>query len=620
MKKQKMLRRLLATACAAALLSGCAGASGASQTDASSAEEAQTGETGGSASQSTAEGTSDHPVITMNAPYRNASMFYDLVHEKYPEINLEITPYNGQNTTCYFQDMRLSGNLPDIYFSTIYSPGRYEDSEDLLDLSGYEFTGNYAQSRLREVTYNGAIYMLPLGYNALGITYNKTLLEENGWSLPTNLQEMAELKQKAEDAGYIFCRDQLQYPGYGFQYLCNIADTGFLSTTEGLAWQQKFIKGEATVKDTPEMVEALQLLEKWRDMGILNGEGTPDSDADTKASMIDGKILFLVGNSNDLGGATGTSDKYGLMPYLSEDGDQNVFILNVSRYVGLNKELGEAGNEQKLEDALHVMEVLTTAEGMESLDPTQNNSRILPLKDANVNEDSYYAGILDELNSGHTASFIYAGWENAVVPIGEKMIDYVCGRATLDEVIACFDENQHLLTDDTRTYYTTVTETIGLDDCARLVGICFAQATDSEAALISTNPWVYDPEAYEANGKGVSGCLFPMPVSDEELVSILPTGWGSNIEMVTLTGARIKELAETGFDVKGDGTMFPYVLVTKGNKELDDDTVYTIPICGASEQVQEEGNLQDSGVMGLDAAREYVGQFETMSAKDIVWE
>ena len=43
---------------------------------------------------------SDHPVITMNAPYRNMSAFMDLLHEKYPEINLEIAAYHGQNTTA----------------------------------------------------------------------------------------------------------------------------------------------------------------------------------------------------------------------------------------------------------------------------------------------------------------------------------------------------------------------------------------------------------------------------------------------------------------------------------------------------------------------------------------
>lgn len=39
---------------------------------------------------------------------------------------------------------------------------------------------SFIESRLREVINNGGIYMLPLGYNPLGITYNLTLLKEHG--------------------------------------------------------------------------------------------------------------------------------------------------------------------------------------------------------------------------------------------------------------------------------------------------------------------------------------------------------------------------------------------------------------------------------------------------------
>ena len=327
-----------------------------------------------------------------------------------------------------------------------------------------------------------------------------------------------------------------------------------------------------------------------------------------------------MGNSNDLTAENDATDEYRLMPYLSENGDQNVFILNVSRYMGLNKSLGEKGNEKKLEDALCVMEVLSTAEGMEVLDPTQNNSRLLPLKDAVVAEDSYYSDVLDELNNGHTANFIYSGWENIIVVLGEKMIDFTCGRATLDDVIKCFDENQHLITNNEVEYYTTATETIDNEECAKAVGICFGQAVGAEAALISTDAWIYDLDALSMNTDGVSGRLFALPVSDQTIVSILPTGWKGNIKTVTLTGARIKELAERGYDFNGDGHYFPYVLVTKGGMELDDSTVYTIPICGVTDAVAEEGSLTDSGIMGLEAAEKYFSQFETFSAKDIIWE
>ena len=611
MRLRKVLSLGLALACSVSLLAGCGSAAASAGTQTSADNSTTQGVTG----------TSEHPVITMNAPYRNMSAFYDLVKEKYPEINLEIEPYNGNNTTTYFMDMRKSGNLPDIYFSTIYFPGRYDDAADFLDLSGYDFTGNFTQSRLREVTNEGGIYMLPLGYNALGITYNKTLLEEHGWALPTNLEEFAALKEKCEEAGVIFCRDQLELPGYGFQYLCNILDTGFLSTVDGLDWQNKFITGEATVSGTPEMMEAMQLLEKWRELGMLNADGTPDDDTATRDHMVEGNTLFLIGNSNDLNAREGAVGTYRLMPYLSESGNQNVFVLNVSRYVGLNKQLGEKGNEKKLEDVLKIMDILSSVEGMESLDPTQNNSRILPLKDFTLSEDNYYYDIQEELNTGHAASFIYAGWENIVVSLGEKMIEFVKGEATLDEVVAFMDDNQHLLTDNDVTVYTTVTETLSMDDCAKAVGICFAQATGSEAALVSTNPWINNANVLEMNKYGVSGRLFAVGVTDEQIVEILPTSWSNTIKTVTLTGARIKELAETGYDYYNDGNvLFPYVLVTKDGEELDDNTTYTIPICGVSEDVEAEGNLQDTGIVGLDAAKAWFGQFETLSAKDIVWE
>lgn len=120
------------------------------------------------------------------------------------------------------------------------------------------------------------------------------------------------------------------------------------------------------------------------------------------------------------------------MPFLSEDGTRNTFVLNVNRYVGLNKHLEEAGNEQKLEDALHVMEVLSTVEGMQALNSLYSDTPLLPLKDHTVNSNGYYADIQDQINSGATAPLIYNGWENIIVAIGESMISFVTGESTLE--------------------------------------------------------------------------------------------------------------------------------------------------------------------------------------------
>ena len=430
---------------------------------------------------------SDHEPITMQVPYRNITTFVDMVHEQYPEINLEFIPYNGANMTTYLTDELKSGDMPDIYVTTNYVPGRFDLSEHLIDLSSYSFTNNYSEIRLREVSDNGAIYLLPTYFTCLGITYNKTLLEENGWELPNSLEELRELAPKVKEAGYNLALTQIALPGYGFQYLCNILD----------------MNGKTTVADSPDMKEALSVLDTWKELGLLNADGDLKDDDGTKKMMAEGNTLFMLGSTNVFG--EGESEcEFGLMPYLSEDGTQNALILNISRYVGLNKRLEEPGNEQKLDDALHVMEVLSTVEGMRSLNEKFANTSLLPLHDYEIPEDSYYKQVEDDLNSGATAPFIYSGWENLVVPVGNVVIDYIKGEKTLDDIIEAFDSNQHLIEDVTANAYTTVTEELSTDDCARLVGICFAKATGADLALISENKWYKLDENTDLNLNGVS--------------------------------------------------------------------------------------------------------------------
>lgn len=534
----------------------------------------------------------------MQSPFRNMSAFIDIVHEKYPEINLEVIPYSGKNYTAYVKAELAADDMPDIYTTSYFIPDLDDVSSKLIDLSSYAFTDNYAEARPRDVTDSkGAIHLLPTYYDCLGITYNKTLLEKNGWTLPTSLKEREELAPKVKAAGYDLCLDEIQLPGYGFQYLCDILDTGWLNTPDGRAWQTVFLKGEATLEDTPEMLESMSILQKWRDLGMLNGNGDITSDNDTRSKMAEGNTLFLLGSSNVFS-ADETTDEFGLMPFLSEDGTRNTFVLNVNRYVGLNKHLEEAGNEQKLEDALHVMEVLSTVEGMQALNSLYSDTPFLPLKDHTVNSNGYYADIQDQINSGATAPLIYNGWENIIVAIGESMISFVTGESTLDDVVSTIDGNQHLIWDNSTQYYTTVTQKIDTEHCAKLVGICFAEASGADMALISMNKWYRMDDSGDLNLDGVSGALFPLPVSDQEITSTLPTGWRQNIQTVTLTGKRVKELAETDYDRSGDGEHpFPYALVTPEGFVID-DAVYTVAIAGVTDEVAEEGSKTDTGILG----------------------
>lgn len=606
MKKRKLLVWMLTAACAASLLTGC--------------KAAKTGV--GDTSQATAvvssQEKSNHEPITILSSYKDMSAFVNLVREKYPEINLEVIPYSGSNYTSYVYSQLETGDMPDIYSTKVYAPGRMDLSDKLIDMSGYDFVGNYSEARLHDIADNGAIYMLPTYYDCLGITYNKTLLEENGWTLPKSFQELEALAPQVEAAGYQLALCQIQYPGYGFQYLCNILDTDFLNTIDGRFWQNDFLQGNKNISDTPEMIESMKILDEWRDIGMLNADGDAKSDRNTKDMMAEGNTLFMLGSDNKIKDSE-SGDEFELMPYLSEDGSNNVYILNVSRYVGLNKHLEDEENEQKLEDAVHVMEVLSTVEGMKAFNSYYENAGLFPLKDYKVDEENDYTNIQKELDAGYTAPFIYSGWENVVVPDGEAMLEYIKGERDLDSLVESIDASQHLLWDNSEAVYTTITEKIDNTNCAKLVGICFAQASNADCALISVNKWYDLAEDEELNLEGVSGEFYPVPVTDEVITSVFPTGWNGTIQNVTLTGKRIRELMESGYDRNGKGEVFPYVLAAPDNLELEDEREYTVSICGATEAVAEEGKLTDTGISGLSAAEAYFSQFETFSNDDIVW-
>ena len=563
----------------------------------------------------TDETSKKHEAITFMAPYMDVDSFIEEVHKTYPEVELEVVPYSGANTTVYLNTILEENDLPDICTLSLYDPELQDLSDRMLDLSGYAFTDNYVESRLKEVADDGAIYMLPSAYNCFGITYNKTLLEKHGWTLPQSFQELEQLAKEAEEAGVQLCLPQIQYPGYGFQYLCNIADTGFLSSLDGRQWRKDYLSGKANVSDTKGMMDSMEYIQKWKELGMLDGSNSdPIDDAVTKDDFIKGNTLFMLGSQNGITDSDATTDEFGLMPYLSEDGSQNVYILSVGRYYGLNKKLED--DSQKLEDALKVMEVLSTVEGTSSLYPEASlKASLLPFKDAKA-EDTYYGDIADAINAGNTAPLIYSGWENTLVTTGTKMLEYMQDKAAIEDVVKQLEDDQESVVNNKPEVITTTTEVILQENCAKLVGRCFAEATGSDLALVSLGTWI-SGNGLNQNNDCVSMKMYAGDITVDDLSAMIPTGWTRTIQTVSLTGKQIKDLYKEGYDAVGTGNNYPYVLVSP--VELEDDKTYQVAISGISEKLASETEVTDSGIVGMDAAKEFFGQFKTLSEADAEW-
>ena len=393
---------------------------------------------------------------------------------------------------------------PDIYTANIL-PDKDLQEKHLVDLSVYSFSANYAVSRLNECSVQGAIYMLPCNYSVYGIYYNKTLFEKHGWKAPASFSELEELAPKIRAANVDLCATVPEYTGYGFQYLFNLGDTVFLRTPEGFEWVDQFLSGRTSADQVWE--DTLAYMQKWIDLGMINGDWFGKTTDEAKNHFMEGNTAFLVhgGNFRFSQNEDGTGDRYGILPWLSEDGFSNRYITSTTCYFGLNADLERPENKQKLQDALKFMEFVSTEEGQRLLPGGEN--QLLPLLDEKLHAADEYREVVQMLNAGFSAPLAYAGWEDLIVPVGTECLEWYAGQSTGEEVIAVMNRTLRNSKENRMGAYAHVAEDLTLEETAELVGARQRGKRCSQRGHDGRDPRTFDEEV----GSSLKGRIADMP-------------------------------------------------------------------------------------------------------------
>lgn len=349
----------------------------------------------------------EHQPLTIMTTGLNFRNFEALLQEKYPEVRLEFISYTASNGTGYSQYLLDSGNIPDIFTISIFSTPELQKAS-LLDLSGYEFLNHYKTADINQVTLDGAVYLVPTSATAIGLYYNQTLFAEHGWEIPGTFDELKALTKTIREAGIDPVAAQFKLPGNGFFDLFTLAKTDFLSTPEGMQWEQDFKDGKASARDG--LSDAAAQFQELIDCGFLDAEDTTRTFGECVDRFYNREAAIYL-NAGSLTCFTqnkdGTGDRYGIMPFLGRGEDNTVIISKPMTYFGLSNALAEPGSEQKLEDALKVMELLATEEGQQSL-LGRNDTFIAPLKNSEIPVDSPFHEVAEEFRTGHTSTLAYA--------------------------------------------------------------------------------------------------------------------------------------------------------------------------------------------------------------------
>ena len=174
------------------------------------------------------------------------------------DIQLVISPQVELNDTL--RTALAAGEAPDIlqtpgaaFIAEFIRSGLIMPLTDFAAEHGWE--GKLLPWAYQSGIVEGELYSVPLTYESMVLIYNKTLFEENGWAVPTNLEELETVAAAAQEAGiHPFAYGNADWQANN-EHLMGI----YLNNYAGPEAVYQALIGEKPWTD-PEFVEATELL------------------------------------------------------------------------------------------------------------------------------------------------------------------------------------------------------------------------------------------------------------------------------------------------------------------------------------------------------------------------
>ncbi|MCI8465584.1 MAG: carbohydrate ABC transporter substrate-binding protein [Lachnospiraceae bacterium] len=552
--------------------------------------------------------------------YNRFKKFIEVLGKSCPDIDVEFISYMGSNPTGYSWLQMRADDIPDI-FVTSQILDQELAKERLVDLSSYLFINNLPNSVLDQVSLDGGIYLLPVNYSMYGIFYNKTLMEEKGWEVPSDFAELSVLCDEIREEGLIPGVVGTRLTGGPFSAVFNLAKTGWLTTPEGAAWEREFLAGNASAQGRWE--STMDYVQSYIDIGMFY---TDPQDRNSPELIFDylgnRKAVFCtVVQPVSITEFPDTGDKLGMMPYIGEDGSKNVYMYNPSFYIGISKRLMEPGNEKKLENAIRILSLIYSEEGQAAFVDETTPSVMSILKSSDLPKDSLIYDAQQALRQGRAFPMTYVGWEQVLSDMGQAYKEWFRGENSMDgeSCIARMDELWNAwMNRSEEVNFCESTADFTLEETAELLGKALGSAAGTDVVLVPIGGF------HEGNvelASGVTGKLYKGSINSDVTASLCPATDGAYAVM-TMTGAQIEELVQTGFDAAGDGNPFPYLLVTKEGETLQTDRSYQVAFFGKgyTEETAEAYSAQTFEGSLQSFLREWLEQQGTVSPGGNPWE
>ena len=207
--------------------------------------------------------------------------------------NCKIVPITvlSEDWAAYMSVAMNGGSQLDVFYMNGQDVRSCAQKGLLVELSQYgDYLDRFYDAPLAPFRVDGGLYAIPYGGGGgMNMCYNQAILDEYNLQLPTNMEELAQVKSVLDEHGIAMFTHEgavtYMWPSWMFMLLGQATDGKAVETTFAT------LKGEMKFTDEP-YLEAMSVLEKLGKEGyFINGVNALDRQGALQ-SFINGEALF----------------------------------------------------------------------------------------------------------------------------------------------------------------------------------------------------------------------------------------------------------------------------------------------------------------------------------------
>ena len=344
-----------------------------------------------------------------------------------PNIVINITGLS--DAAIVLRSRMASNDAPDITHVWIENNDYREWAADgrFLNLNEEAFLNNITAGVPEEFAINGNVYAVPLTMSMYGIWYNTTAFQELGIAAPQTWQEMEQIVEQINRAGYIPFATSLSTPAAGS--INGFHQLLWMTVAGGFAEAQELLIGseiDGLTMDDPYLLQVAQRLSLVANNSQLNSAGASVPDA--IASFSSGESLMLPGGSWNSPTIALQNPEFevGMFPVPGENRNEGLAIGALDISLAISADIPEERQEAAKKFIAYFTEVETMQRvfevdgdpvsviGVETEFPDREGIATLAFTDRQVpwlhsiwlTEEEFASLTVDFMNSGNLENFV----------------------------------------------------------------------------------------------------------------------------------------------------------------------------------------------------------------------